>query len=153
EARVLDGLRRMLRPLRDKWDMTFAAGGQDALASLQRQVSDVLVTDMRMPGMDGAQLLSEVRDHYPRMIRIVLTGQCDKEATLRCLTLAHRHLTKPCAADELRTTVMRACALQSLMVGAPLVEIVSGLKTVPSCQALYQEVVREVESAEPSLRR
>src|SRR5438477_1546624 len=58
EERVLEGLRRMLRPMRDEWDMTFATSGAEALEVLARSHPDVIVSDMRMPGMDGAQLLT-----------------------------------------------------------------------------------------------
>lgn len=50
EPRILDGLRRMLRPLREEWEMAFAPGGESALAMLEAHSFDVIVSDMRMPG-------------------------------------------------------------------------------------------------------
>jgi CheY-like chemotaxis protein len=61
EARLLDGLKRSLRPIRDAWDMTFVTSGEEALATLAQARFDVLVSDMRMPGMDGAQLMKEAQ--------------------------------------------------------------------------------------------
>lgn len=65
EPRVLDGLRRMLHARRHEWDMTFVTSGEEALKVLASAPYDVIVSDMRMPGMDGSQLLDEVRRRYP----------------------------------------------------------------------------------------
>ena len=59
EVNLLLGLRRMLRSQRDVWEVDFAEGGEEALAKLAEQPFDVLVSDMRMPGMDGAAFLSK----------------------------------------------------------------------------------------------
>jgi DNA-binding NtrC family response regulator len=101
EQKVLDALQRMLRPMRDKWDMSFVSSGQNALASLGAEPFDVLITDMRMPGMDGVQLLKEVRNGYPEVVRIVLSGQSEGEMFLKSVRLAHQYLSKPCDADAL----------------------------------------------------
>ncbi len=151
EPRVLDGLRRMLRVLRDELEMEFASGGPEALRVLERSPVDVLVTDMRMPGMDGIQLLEEVRQRFPRVARIVLTGQCDREAVFRAMALAHRQLAKPCDAETLKEAVSSACALQSLLQDRTLLELASRLESVPSLPSLYLEVVEELKSSETSL--
>jgi CheY-like chemotaxis protein len=57
EPHLLDGLRRSLRPMCKEWNPSFAAGGEEALAVLAREPFNVIVTDMRMPGMDGTALL------------------------------------------------------------------------------------------------
>jgi CheY-like chemotaxis protein len=72
KPRVLDGLRRMLRPLRQEWTMDFAAGGLEALELLTEYSYDVLVTRVRMPEMDGIALLSEAIRVSPRTVRIIL---------------------------------------------------------------------------------
>jgi CheY-like chemotaxis protein len=61
EPKVLDALRRLLYAMRRQWEMAFLAGGQEALAYLAQHPCDVVVTDMRMPGIDGSQLLRQVR--------------------------------------------------------------------------------------------
>jgi YesN/AraC family two-component response regulator len=60
EPMVLDGLRRSLHSMRKDWEMVFVTSGSEALESMANQSFDIVVTDMRMPGMDGAQLLEEV---------------------------------------------------------------------------------------------
>ncbi len=153
EPKVLDALRRMLRGMRAEWHMEFATSGPEALERMARAPFDVLVTDMRMPGMDGAQLLGEVRGRFPRTVRIVLTGECGRDAVVHSAALAHRHLTKPCEADTLRAAITRACALQDLLQSDQLLALASRMSSVPSRPALYQEVVRELKSADPSLTK
>jgi putative nucleotidyltransferase with HDIG domain len=143
----------MLRPMRDAWTSEFASSAEQALELLAKHPFDVLVTDVRMPGMDGAQLLSEVRDRYPAIVRIVLSGQCDRDALFRSVRVAHQCLNKPCDADALRATVLRACALRDLLVNERLLRLVSRLKTVPSLPSLYHEVMAELESPEPSIQK
>jgi DNA-binding NtrC family response regulator len=99
---LLQGLQRMLRPLRNQWEMSFLPGVREALRHLADHPCDVIVTDIQMPTMDGVQLLQAVRERHPKIIRIVLTGQCSREAVFRCLSLAHRHLNKPCVAEQFR---------------------------------------------------
>ena len=80
ETSILDGLKRMLRPMCAEWDMAFATGGETALSMLGAAPFDVIVTDMRMPGMDGASLLEVVREKYPNMLRIILSGYTELQA-------------------------------------------------------------------------
>jgi YesN/AraC family two-component response regulator len=105
ELRVLEGLRRTLRHMRDQWDMDFVVSGLSALESLEKQRFDVMVTDMRMPGMDGFALLSAVSGRHPTLIRVVLSGYSDEELQVRASGLAHTYLSKPCAIDELTNAI------------------------------------------------
>lgn len=107
EPMVIEGLGRMLRPCRKRWDMTFAEGGEAALAVLRDRPCDVVVTDYRMPGMDGAALLERVRTDYPGTARVILSGQTNEDNLLRVMVLAHEMLTKPAAPEELIATIER----------------------------------------------
>ena len=73
EPRVLDGLRKMLHPLRQEWVMEFACGGREALELMYQSTFDVLVTDVRMPDVDGVALLSEALRVSPQTVRIILS--------------------------------------------------------------------------------
>src|ERR1017187_3607368 len=96
EPRVLQGLQRQLRVMRDQWQMDFVESGPKALEFLATTPVDVLVTDMIMPGMDGAQLLTEVMKRHPDTVRLVLSGHADREAVLRLVGPVHQYLSKPC---------------------------------------------------------
>lgn len=151
EPNVLDGLRRMLRPLRDEWDMRFAPGGTRALELMAAEPADVLVTDMRMAGMDGDELLAEVRRLHPLTVRIVLTGQCTRESMLRLARLAHRVFTKPCDPDELKAAVQRACTLQELLQSAALVALVGELGSLPTPPLVYTQILTELDKPDGAL--
>ena len=84
QQNVLDGLRRMLHSERSVWEMEFVSSGDAALLACEAHPFDVVVSDLQMPGMDGAQLLGYVRDRYPATARIVLSGYSD-DALLRGL--------------------------------------------------------------------
>ena len=114
QQQVLDSLRDALRPQRHEWEMLFAASGAEALAELDRAPCDVVVSDMRMPGMDGATLLGHVEQSYPAAIRIVLSGSTEREVVMRAAAVAHRLLAKPCDVDELVRVVARSCALRAV---------------------------------------
>jgi len=110
EPSLLAALRRMLFGQRDRWSLAFASGGHEALDLLAREPADVVVTDMRMPGMDGVTLLREVERLYPRTQRIVLSGYAEAEATASALGVARQFLTKPCAPESLIHAIDQALA-------------------------------------------
>jgi YesN/AraC family two-component response regulator len=111
EPKVLDGLRRMLYPLRDEWHVVFATNGRQALQLLSESDYDVLVTDVRMPDMSGIELLQEVVNQFPGVVRLVLSGTTDPAMLAHSVPLAHRYLVKPCDPATLRATVEEAVRL------------------------------------------
>ena len=109
EPDVLDGLRRLLHKERRKWDMAFVDGGAAALQELRTSPFDVVVSDVRMPGIDGVELLRRVKDEYPSTARIVLSGHTDPASMRKASPIANRFLTKPCDPDTLRSAIQRLC--------------------------------------------
>ena len=153
EPNVLHGLQRMLRPMRDQWQMDFVGGAMEALEFLERQTVDVVVTDMRMPGMDGVALLERLVERHPRIVRIVLSGHAERESLMRAAAVAHQYLSKPCDPDVLRTKVTQAFALSTLLSDPRLNELTSRLKTLPTVSKAYQAVLSELDSPEASAAR
>lgn len=151
EINVLSGLRRMLRGQRNEWSMTFASSGHEALTLLSNTSFDVIVTDMRMPGMDGAELLSRVAEQYPHTVRLVLSGQSEHERIFRAVGPAHQFLSKPCDQRELVATIKRACSVQSHLQDSSLRSIVSRVGSLPSLPELYVQLVTELESDDASV--
>jgi putative nucleotidyltransferase with HDIG domain len=145
EPRVLQGLRRMLRSMSSEWEMFFCEGGEQALEQLGRQPVDVLVSDIRMPKVDGVQLFAQVRANYPDTVRIALSGQTSEEALLRTVGTVHQFLSKPCDAQVLRSTVTRICALQEMMASQELKGLVGSMKSLPPLPSLYIELMKIIE--------
>ena len=95
ETMVLEGLHRMLRPMREEWEMVFVESGAQALDLMSQAPFDVVVSDMRMPRMNGAQLLAEVLKRYPQTVRLILSGHADRDLILKCVGSTHQYLAKP----------------------------------------------------------
>lgn len=146
DPRILDGLRRLFHPLRAEWQTSFATGGLQALDLMLQDAIDVVVTDVRMPGMDGTELLAHVRERHPHVIRIILSGQSDRDLTLKSASAAHQYLSKPCDADTLLLTIARGSALKSVLSDPSLEALVASVKSLPSVPALYTKLLMQLES-------
>jgi len=153
EPMVLQGIQRSLRAMRAEWEIELAGSGPEALETMGRAAFDVVITDMRMPGMDGAQLLDLVKARFPRTVRIILSGQSDHETILRSVGPSHQYLSKPCDVDELKQRLIRAFALRDMLDGPHLKEVISRLKTVPSLPALYIAVTEALRSPDTSIAK
>lgn len=151
EANVLDGLRRMLRSMRKEFDLNFAESGKQALALMEDNTFDIIVSDMRMPGIDGAELLAKVRDRSPHSIRIILTGQANEEALMRTVGVAHQVLAKPCDSDKLTEVLVKSKALQDMMANESLREIISSIDTLPSVPSLYEKLQKALKNPDVQL--
>lgn len=146
ERSVLDGLRRSLFAQRAAWDMLFAPGGVEALALMEMHPVDVVVSDMRMPGMDGAALLDEVRRRWPQAARIVLSGYSEREAIFRTIGPAHQYFIKPCTTPVLVDAIHRAIAVRRLLRTPELLALVSGASSVPAVPQALAELLEELQS-------
>lgn len=140
EPRVLDALRRTLRPMHDRWDMQFATGGGEALELAKAAPFDVIVSDMRMPGMDGAAFLREVRRLSPGTVRFILSGHADKDMILETVGPTHRFFTKPCDPDTLVHAISRALATVAAMNKTRVGPLVSGTVALPTVPELYSQL-------------
>ncbi len=151
EPMVLQGLQRSLRSMRAEWEMEFAASGPEALATMARSRFDVVITDMRMPGMDGAQLLDQVKKRFPQTVRFMLSGQSDRETILRSVGPTHQYLAKPCDIDDLKQKLTHAFALRELLADPRLKETVCRLDSIPSLPSLYVAITNACSAPDTSI--
>lgn len=149
---LLDGLNRALRSERKQWDVLLVPSGEEALELLSQQRFDALITDIRMPGMDGVQLLSEVKRLYPDLIRFILSGHSSDELTLQSVKSAHQFFSKPCDIDSLKAALVRAFSLRELLSNTKLQTFVSGTIVLPSLPHIYTEIVEHLNSPDVSVR-
>jgi putative nucleotidyltransferase with HDIG domain len=151
EVSILGGLRNVLRRYRNQWDMVFAISGEAALAEIEAAPFDVVVSDMRMPRMDGVALLERVKDRHPGITRIMLTGQMDSDGLPRALPVAHQFLAKPCDPEQLPRVIDRACSLASLVSEEELRRLASGIGRLPSLPQVYWELTEVLAKADSSV--
>src|ERR1051325_11607631 len=98
EPAILAGLQNLLFKDRKRWDMVFSPGGDLALGEFRRHPFDIVGSDMRMPGLDGASLLNRGRDDAPSTGRTILPGRPGRARIVRALRALHQLLSKPCDA-------------------------------------------------------
>jgi putative nucleotidyltransferase with HDIG domain len=140
EVSILDGLKRMLRPMRNEWEMLFAPGAKVAIELMEASPCDVIVTDMRMPEMDGAMLLEIVREKFPSVFRIILSGYTELQASLRAVSVAHQFLLKPCDPDSLRASIARSASLGDVLDSRMLTSLVGSLRDLPPLPRVFTEL-------------
>jgi putative nucleotidyltransferase with HDIG domain len=143
---LLDGLRDALRPHRRRWAMSFVISGEEALARLEADPHDVVISDLRMPGMDGASLLELVRDRCPAAVRIVLSGQAEMRVVARAAAAAHRLIAKPCDTQDLARVIERSCALQDIAARVDLDPRAMGVSALPSVPRVCAELTELLAS-------
>ncbi len=153
DPNILASLRRMLHPLRRTWDIQYASGGREALRMLAEHPFDVVVSDMRMPEMNGAELLAEIMKRQPKVIRIILSGHTEREMALQTINVAHHFLMKPCGYDELTSVIRRAVDLHSTFASPEMGELVGTIGPLPSAPVLYRAIIGELHSDDPDIER
>lgn len=153
EPNVIQGLKRMLRNMRNDYELYFAGSGKEALTFLTDNHVDIVVTDMRMPEMNGATLLNEIVKKYPNIIRIVLSGNLDQDINLCSAQSAHQFLTKPCDSETLKKTIKRACFIRNIIKNETVLEIITGINKLPSSPSLYNKIIKEIQSPNVSLKK
>ena len=151
EPHILESLEDQLRPYRHRWELTFAPSGRKALELLKQGPIDVLVTDMRMPQMDGATLLEIVQHLYPQTARVVLSGHADREMSIKAVPLAHQYLSKPCKPEHLQEVIDRACVLQAILSDDGIRTMLGGTDHLPSLPAVYSQLTRALEDPHVSM--
>jgi HD-like signal output (HDOD) protein/CheY-like chemotaxis protein len=153
EPNILKSFQRMLRDMREEWDMIFVSSAKEAIDTLGTEYFDVIVSDVLMPDMNGLELLNRVMKAYPKIIRIILSGHFDEDMTMGSIRLAHQSLHKPCSLDDLKSTIQRALRLQDELEGDELKEIVARMDRLPSLPILYDKIIKTLNSPDASMRK
>jgi putative nucleotidyltransferase with HDIG domain len=149
---TLEMLRKMLSGMCREWDTHFTDNGSDALRLLVESDFDVIVSDMRMPEMDGTELLKKVREKNPDMVRIVLSAFSDHKAIMRTVRLAHQYVSKPCNAETLKATIDRAFALKTILKDGRLRRLISRMEDFPGLPATYARITELLRDSEASIQ-
>ena len=147
---ILAGLKRMLHPLRHEIRSHFAGSGAEALGCLAVEPFDIVVADMRMPVMDGAALLAEVKRLHPHIIRLALSGHADVDTAMRAVPVTHQFLAKPCDGKTLRDTILRVAELRALLEERELQAVAGRLSDIPALPENYSAL--SVRLADPNTR-
>lgn len=131
--------------------MDFVDSAAAALRALDHEPYDAIISDMRMPVMDGVELLKQVKQRHPEVVRMVLSRQSSREAVFRSSEAAHQFLSKPCDPQEMVTRLGEAFAMRDLLSNPSLKTVISRLRSIPSLPALYNELTAVLRLEDPSL--
>jgi HD-like signal output (HDOD) protein/CheY-like chemotaxis protein len=148
EPAVLAELERELRAKKVDWEASFALGGERALDEVRQRPFDVVVTDMRMPGLDGDAVLQVVKNQHPATARIVLARRSDRGAVTRSLGVAQMVLAKPCPIDDVIAAVVRATRQRELLGEERLRRLVGKVNRLPSPPKSYWALTHALDDAE-----
>ncbi|MBO6576890.1 MAG: HDOD domain-containing protein [Rhodothermales bacterium] len=148
EVNILTSLRRLLRRMRSEWDMAFVEGPEEAIAEMSKAPFDVVVSDMRMPGMSGAELLEITRRENPGVVRIILSGYATQEALLRAVGPAHNFLSKPCDRETLVENIHRSLAVRQRLESPAIRDLILKVDSLPSLPSAYEQLTAAVAAGE-----
>jgi putative nucleotidyltransferase with HDIG domain len=153
EPGVLKVIEMAMRTMAKEWESHFVRSGKEALALMACEPFDVVVSDMRMPDMNGAQLLNCVLRLYPRSVRIILSGYVDLQDAMSCVGVAHQFLQKPCKLVDLRRCLQRVADLNSKLQHESLRTLAASMPNLPSLPALYLQMLDAIQSPNASVQR
>ena len=152
DRNVLDGIEQTLLDASSDYEVAFTTSGREALRKLAESGFDVIVADMHMPEIGGADLFTEVMRLYPQTVRILLSDNAGLDLVLRSSTTAHQFLTKPCDAATLRRTLERALRIREMLASPGLRTVVSRMTSLPTLPAMYTKLVASLDDPEISSR-
>jgi putative nucleotidyltransferase with HDIG domain len=151
ELNILQAMGRSFHSMRNEWNMEFLSSGAAALESMAKAPADVIVSDMRMPGMDGWQLLAEVKKLYPQTVRLVLSGHADPSSVMRAVGTAQLYLAKPCESGSLKAAIVQTQMLRQLLSTDRLALLVGEVGMLPSAPTAFQEILACLQNPAASL--
>lgn len=151
EPQILDALQDSLRGHRRRWDMTFVCGGEEAVAELLGSTYDVVVSDVRMPRVNGVDVLKYAKENNPNAIRIALTGFADQKSTIELTTLAQRYLTKPCVVEELDEVITRDLGLIDAFDNKRVQEIAGSSGRLPANDVNTRQLIERLDSSDGNI--
>ena len=153
EPMVLEVLQLALKPLAGDWEMAFVESGEKALNLIEERPVDVIVSDMCMPGMTGAQLVNEVRKRHPATIRLILSAHSDEEMVMKCLGSAHQFLTKPFNLIKLKSTLNQIYQLKQKLKSDGIRRLVTKMDCLPSMPVIYFQILDTLQKPDCSLQQ
>ena len=140
EPQVLDGLKKALRPWRKVLEVETRVGGRAGIEALEHGLYDAVVSDSRMPEIDGTQVLRAAQKRQPSAVRVVLSGQVDKGSAQALAAVAHQFLGKPCAVDVVLSAIESACRVRDNLSSEAVRQMVAELGELPLPPKTYQRL-------------
>lgn len=148
EKQILRALKRLF--MDSPYETVFMENAEDALLYMETHSVNLLVSDIRMPGMDGFELLRRVKALYPWTIRVALSGYTDSRAIYKALeeNIAKMYLFKPWDNTEIRLIVDRMIQLEDTLQDKRIMDIINNLDNLPTIPAIYNKIKQLINDDE-----
>lgn len=131
--------------------MDFAEGARAALTLAEQTTYDVIVSDMKMPGMSGVEFLRIIKERYPSTVRLILSGYSDRDLILQTVCVAHGFLSKPCNVNELVEAIRHSLQVREIYLDENIKQLLNSIERIPSIPHSYIEIVTQLESETSSI--
>ena len=141
---VLETAVIILRSMDAQWDVSGFSNPLEALEAVKVRAPDLILSDQLMPGMQGSQLLEEVRKIAPAVIRVIMSGFVSLNK-LTLITSAHQYMAKPFDIGKLRDLILRSFAAQERIANKGLQSVATSLRSIPSLPQVHQSLLEELE--------
>lgn len=145
EQLIIKSLERTL--IKASFETQFVSNGKEALLYLEDNDVDLIISDIRMPELDGCDLLKIVKERHPSVLRVALSGFSDKDLVFKMIddNIAKTYLFKPWDNSELEKDITRILELEEELKSNELLEFVNNTDGLPTIPRIYQQVNRLVE--------
>ncbi|MEM9444239.1 MAG: response regulator [Verrucomicrobiota bacterium] len=141
----LYALQRELRPLEDKWEILYISRPSEAISTLESRKIDIIISDMRMPFMNGSELLNYVMFRFPETIRFILSSFADQDLVIKCIGSTHQYLAKPCKLEVIENTITQAIKTRQSMKREALSRFVAKIGHFPRIPPMYVKMIEKVQ--------
>ncbi len=146
DTNQLESLQRSLREMRDQWQMHFTEDADSALALMQQQPVDILVSETRLDGGTGSSLLKQAQKLHPLTTRLLFSGQAMREPAQEVVHHAHQFIAKPCSTENLISILQRVIQLRGMLQNTAMREMINSLGTLPSLPETYFRMIDALRS-------
>ncbi len=149
---TLNGYKRLFKSNNQSWRVLFANDAAEALELLQHHFIDVIISDLEMPVINGAILLSHVKKISPLTMRIIFTGCAEEKYVMETVKLAHQIYLKPNSYKGIIAILDRAFYLHKIKLNPAVRKIIMSVGTIPSTPEIVNEIVVAAEDENYSLK-
>lgn len=146
EPQVLRGVCRTIDSEAEEWEVETASSALDALSILEEEPFDIVVSDMKMSHMDGADFLETVAKRFPKVLRIIFAGHADQESVIRAIRPMHQYLSKPCDPDLLIEVIRRAELFQATVASTEILCAIGRDDCLGTMPGILHEINEEIDS-------
>jgi HD-like signal output (HDOD) protein len=152
DSPTMTALHHNLTTILAGWELLFASSGAAALECLEGREVDVVVSELNLPDMTGAQLLTAVQHRRPGAARLILSGETDSRRLIAGTQVAQQVISKPCDAQTLALAVRRVIAVRRSLHDPRLRELMGSVNRLPALPDVYQRIVDEAGKPDSQIK-